>query len=315
MSTLQSQVKKALEQRQTKRRVVKHLKELDARLGVAYKNLDELHKVLEEETEDYEKLEKLSLKGLFHKVLGSKEQQMEKEKQEYLHASLKYDEKKKEIDLMEYERKILEEKLSKLDGVEKRAEELLKKRMNELVQSNSSAGKKLRKAFKQIDETHLYRKEIGEAIGQGQKAVHVLNEITGYLQKARNWGQWDMAGRKGRMTSYAKHSNIDAARARIHQAQHLLNDFKYELNDVYKDVESLHLQLNISDFSRFADIFFDNLISDWIIQQKIQNALASVRATHDKVVRITGSLNQLDKEKKAEIKQLEAEKTQIVMNS
>ena len=38
------------------------------------------------------------------------------------------------------------------------------------------------------------------------------------------------------------------------------------------------------------DIFFDNLISDWIMQQKIKNALANVYSVRDKIDRILHSL-------------------------
>ena len=36
---------------------------------------------------------------------------------------------------------------------------------------------------------------------------------------------------------------------------------------------------------RFIDVFFDNLISDWVIQRKIKNALNNVESTFDKIRR------------------------------
>ena len=50
---------------------------------------------MRKEFEDIENLEKLGMKALFYKVLGSQEEQLEKERQEYLQASLKYDQVRK----------------------------------------------------------------------------------------------------------------------------------------------------------------------------------------------------------------------------
>ncbi len=44
---------------------------------------------LEKEYKDIEKLENLSIKGLFYKILGSKEEQIERERQDYLQIVLK----------------------------------------------------------------------------------------------------------------------------------------------------------------------------------------------------------------------------------
>jgi len=45
----------------------------------------------------------------------------------------------------------------------------------------------------------------------------------------------------------------------------------------------LNLALEIDGFSKFADFFFDGIISDWIVQSKIQNASSVCSATlfHD----------------------------------
>ena len=43
---------------------------------------------------------------------------------------------------------------------------------------------------------------------------------------------------------------------------------------------------SLDSFNRFIDVFFDNLITDWIIQQKIYNALNNSLNTRDKVTRM-----------------------------
>jgi hypothetical protein len=82
------------------------------------------------------------------------------------------------------------------------------------------------------------------------------------------------------MTTYVNHSNIDRARARLHKAQYLFNCFEIELWDVYNPCR-LNLSINLDSFTRFIDIFFYNFISDWVVQQRIQNALSNIVSVKD----------------------------------
>lgn len=52
-----------------------------------------------------------------------------------------------------------------------------------------------------------------------------------------------------------------------------LRIFQRELNDVQM---FLNLNLNISDFLTFADFFFDGLITDYLVQSKINEARKQV---------------------------------------
>ena len=312
MSDFQKQLDKVLKQYQDFERVNKHLDGLDKRLTESYKTMDKLERILTKEQREVEELEKLSLKGIFHKVLGSKEEQLGKERQEYLQAALKINEHKKSVELLEYERGILESKLEKLQGIEAQAERLIQEREKNLMRSGSPVGQHILSISKTIDESQHLKREIKEALQVGQQALGVLQEMEGYLRNARGWGNWDMMGGKG-MSTYVKHTNIDRARARLHKAQNLLVRFEEELRDVYNP-RQLNLTLNLDSFTRFIDIFFDNLISDWIVQQRIRNALANIIAVKDRVSRLLGTLQMDDNEMTIKIKQLKKEKKKLVMN-
>ena len=99
-------------------------------------------------------------------------------------------------------------------------------------------------------------------------------------------------GGSGRSSSYMKHKAIDRARQLSHKVKHHLLIFRKELKDVYEDAQ-INIQVEIRGFDRFSDIFFDNLISDWIIQQKIKNALTNVLHIKSQV---TSALKQLKQE-------------------
>ncbi len=307
MSELQKQIKKTMEQVRQRERVRKHLFDLEKRLTHAYKEQDKLAAVLEKEYEDVERLEKLSLKSMFHKILGSKEEQMDQERQDYLQASLKYDEHKKTIDLLEYEQKVLNEKLVKQKDLEADLAKMLQRRERELVRGDSKSGRKLLKIQKKMEQHQMMLVEVKEAIHVGQEALEVLDKMVLFLRKARNWGHWGKR-RQNRGMAFHKHSNIDRAREQAIYAQQLLHRFDVELRDVYQNVERFQLHLQLDSFGRFIDVFFDNLISDWIVQQKIQHALSNVRAVRDRLLRMLEGLRNEEVHGKTEVKRLQRQR-------
>ncbi len=312
MTALDKELKETLEKFREHDKVNKHLDQLNTRLATEYKNLEKLAKVLDKEQADVDKLEKMSLKGVFYKILGSKEEQLEKERQEYLQVSLKYNELVKGVELLEFEQKILDEKITKFAGIEAKLKKLMSKREKQLKSGNSVRGNKLLSVIQQIEQLQKTNFEIQQAIQAGMASLQVLTEIANYLRTARQWGQWDVVGRRGSMSSYVKHSNIDKARARLAKGQNLLWRFEQELNDVF-DTTDLNLRINVESFNSFIDIFFDNLISDWIIQKRIRNSYNNIVSVHDKVTRIVQNLQTRIGQDEQRLESFEEQRTSILL--
>jgi hypothetical protein len=134
-----------------------------------------------------------------------------------------------------------------------------------------------------------------------------------HLDQARNWGKWDMAaGNRG--TSYLKHNQIDRARDLSYQVKHLLVRFERDLLQIYGQ-HSFNLRFEFESFNRFTDIFFDNFISDWIIQKKIQNAHTTVVTVRDMIIGILQSLAVESQKADNKLIQLEEQRKQIIIQS
>ena len=56
-----------------------------------------------------------------------------------------------------------------------------------------------------------------------------------------------------------------------------LNNFKRELLDV--GINDNRLVITLNEFSGFNLIFFDNIITDWILQQKLMKSIHAVKQT------------------------------------
>jgi hypothetical protein len=236
---------------------------------------------LESEESDVNKLEGLSLTGLFHSVLGTKEQRLEKEKREYLAAKLKYDESVQAVEETREEEQSLQYELATFANVDAEFDILIQEKEMLLVGAADDKAEKLVALSESLADLTCDRKELGEAIQAGEAALGSLQQVSSDLGSASNWGTWDMLG-GGIIATMAKHSKIDSAKQHAHEAQRQLRRFREELAD---SGQRLNVSLEIGGFSKFADYFFDGLIADWVVQSKIQQgssacstAIASVNA-------------------------------------
>lgn len=311
-SETQIELQKTLEEIQNAKNVRMHFNKIVEELSDAYRQLDRYEEKLDKEYNDWQQLESLSVKSLFHKVLGSKEEQIERERQDYLQASLKYNEFKKSVDILEYEKSLLEKKLLDISLLQNKLKTLKKRRTQELLMSNSPKGVELKNILRKSDEQLVLRNEIRSAVTAGNQSSQMLDKMLSYLQQAKNWGNWDMMG-KGRMASYNKHDAIDRAKDAASHSKHLLNRFQQELYSL--GAGNFSFDITMDSLSSFTDIFFDNLISDWIMQQKIKNALSSVFSVRDKVERIVQSLENDLKKIDENINELKLVKERIILES
>jgi hypothetical protein len=313
MTEIHRDLKEALLEWRQLKKVDKHFADLTSRLSKERKEITRLGALLEKEEKDLERLERAGIRSLFHRILGDKEKQIEKERQEYLQTALKYNELSKSIELIEYEKELLEKKLVRFATVEQRYEDLIKLREKELLGSDSEEGRALLSLSKKLDARHIELKDIDEAILAGNEALKYVRTLESQLLKARNWGQWDTYG-NGRGSGWLKHQAVDRARDMLHRVRHALLNFQKELSDVYEDAY-IDINLRMDKFDKFVDIFFDNLITDWIVQQKIKNALDNVSNTKGQVIYALKKLKEEGPQVESEIVELEAQREQAILNS
>ncbi len=293
-------------------RVRDHLTTLLPKIETEYKQLDKLERKMNKEFKDYDKLEGKSLKGFFYSVLGSREEQIEKERQQYIQASLKYEEQRKAVELLDYERSLLEKKVARLEDIEAQYRQLLQKREKELLKGGTAIANKLLKILKTKEQNEQTIHDIRQTINLAKRAMQYVGQMERHLINAKDWGNWDMYGRGRGGAGWAKHSAIDRAKSTSYKTQHILGQLENALHQIYGRQARINFNIQMDSFSRFTDIFFDNLITDWIIQRKINNSLHNVRAVRDKVARIIQSLEQDATVMKDENRALEKERKKIV---
>lgn len=256
----------------------------------------ELEKQLKKEEKDVVKLERNSFSSIFLSLIGKKDEKLDKEREEFLTAKLKYEECLDSIREIEKEFGYAKDELRKYTGIEEELEKAMKEKENLLLNEDSDKGRNLRRNLDRINELRLDMKEIHEAITAGNRAIESLSKMKERLDSAHGWGVWDMLG-GGFLSNLAKHTAIDEANEISHEAQQLLKAFQKELSDVN---EFTDLKVELSGFTTFADFFFDGFFVDWFVQSKINDSIDNVNNAISKVDGIVsnleGHLNSLNSE-------------------
>ncbi|MCR5607573.1 MAG: hypothetical protein K6G26_00740 [Lachnospiraceae bacterium] len=131
-----------------------------------------------------------------------------------------------------------------------------------------------------------YEKERREAIEAGNRALSSLKAARADLNSAGNWGIFDLLG-GGFLTDVIKHSKMNNAQVNMERAKWELENFGKELSDI---AGYITFDFNTMDFLSFADYFFDGLLADWLMQDRINKAKSQV---DEAISRVTYILERL----------------------
>lgn len=137
-------------------------------------------------------------------------------------------------------------------------------------------------------EQEQYRIEIQEAIDAADRALYSLNRARDSLLSAKGWGIFDMFG-GGFISTWVKHSNMNAAEKSLADVQAALRAFSEELDDVD---EMIDMSFSNADLLTFADYFLDGLFADFLVQGRINDAIRNVDNTINQVTAIRNALQQ-----------------------
>lgn len=309
MKTITKKIEGAYNNIQRREKIKTHIQYLKKRLKIEEERADHLYQVLQKEGEDVKRLERASITKLFGKYLGNHEEQLDIEKQEYLMAVLKYKESNKKINDISFQLKVLAEKFIKLKDADKVYKRLIREKKAKLLLDKHPEKKRIFLLEKDQLRNNGIIREMNEAIAVGKKADIELTKMFEALDNVFNWGKTfntlDYGG-KGRYSSYKKKKFIENNKANIHKVSKLLNNFTDELEDISKNY-GFNYTTHLNLLNNFLEVFFDNLITDWVVRKKIKSAFDSIKIVIDKITRICLMLENQKKALVTKNEQLQSE--------
>ena len=252
------------------------------------------------ECTDVERMEGRSLASYFYQIIGKLDDRLDKERQEALTAKWKLEEAERQLEAIRRDISDTQSRLSAARTAGYLLEQALQEKQNELRNSDSETGNQIRELEQKIAELEARKKEIREAESAGYRAKSICDRILGELDSADGWNTWDLIGGGGILTHMAKHSHLDEAQDLIPELQDRLRRFKTELADIQISVSS---QVNVDGFLRFADYFFDGLLADFAMKEKIERSQGSVSHTKRQVTKALDTLREMEKATDQELAQ------------
>ncbi len=285
------------------------LKKLDEQRKRLEENAAEMERQMFREEEDVKKLETLTLSACFYSIFGKKRERLEQEKAEAYAARLRYDAAFGELSQINEEIRDKTLKRGRLAGCEERYQKALDRQREELRRSGGPKAQEIIELEERLGKLKGEKKELSEAIVSGRRAMELGNQILSKLDSAQSWGTWDLVG-GGLVSDMVKHSHLDEAQRQVMALQRELRQFQTELADV--DI-SADMQVNVDGFLRFADYFFDGIIADWAVLDKISASRRQVEITMTQVRQIAGRLEALRTEAERKEREEKGRLDQLLM--
>ena len=186
---MHDQLIKALEEVKSLELAEKHLNRTEKRLREATAELRRLDRIVETEHQQYEELEKAGLRKLFRNILGKGEEKLQQEKQDYLEAVLEYNQQRKEVELLEFERNVLLEKVGRGKQIREEYQRQFDYHSEQIARMDTPEGQEMRKIDHQLEYEYKELKEVTEAIQTGQETRRTVRTILDHLEKSGWWAE------------------------------------------------------------------------------------------------------------------------------
>jgi hypothetical protein len=261
--------------------------DLGERIAAAEETVHQRATDLVEEDLDVRRLEGVSFSRVVAAIRRSRDSDLDRERAEREVASYRLDEACAALDDLQRDRAAVTARLDTLAGV--RAEWAAALAAKEGQLTGPAAAELAAIAAERGRLTHD-RTEIAEALRAAAAAGDALARAADSLASASAWSSYDtFFGGKG-LSSMVKQDHMADAQRHAAAAQARLVTLAAELDDV-PGARHISAELHLDGLTSFADIFFDNIFTDWAIDGRIQRARAQTDAAQREVAAVVVRLN------------------------
>ena len=130
-----------------------------------------------------------------------------------------------------------------------------------------------------LEVLRMQNNEIQQALDEGEKSVYIIDDVLRYLDKAQDMCTVDFF-MDNILVDMVKHENLDNAQQAVYELQAQLRKFRSKLVDVNISAD---VQVDLDEFTKFADIFWDNWFTDWDTADKVNQSIRNVRSIRRQV--------------------------------
>ncbi|MBK1809570.1 hypothetical protein JHL18_02775 [Clostridium sp. YIM B02505] len=287
---LNEKIRNAKEEIKEKEHIERKINSAEELLTEYERELKDIKARLHKEEMDIKKFEGITLSNFLALLFHNKEEKLDKEKQEYIEAKIKFDQCEQKIKAVKDDLKLLKEKFSVVSNAVVKYKNLIEEKEADMKNFGSWATKE-KLNIMENDRLNLSAsiKELSEAISAGERLLGAIDNANESISSAMNWGKADIF-MDSMFISMAKHQKIDDAQAKLNNIPYLVDKFKKELSDVSVVSNEISQTITFSSFTKTFDIFFDNIFTDIAVQSKIEDSYYKLKNLRAEVERCANRL-------------------------
>ena len=266
--------------------------------------LEELKRGVEQSEHRVVDLDGRSLAHVLAALRRRADQELDAAQAEVRAAQLELATRQRALKQLTAERDTAQARASALDNDRRALRQAREQREAAITQSGGEHAEQLRALQQHRSQLIQLVNECHELEATANQAERALGDCLQKLNSAGNWATYDTFFHGGILAASMEHQRVDEATLMISASQAALQRLGAEIQALH---EPAALLPEVSPGLKTANIWFDNIFSDWMVRSRInasQDAIETTRGkvTHlvmelrDRQARLTGELNQSDAE-------------------
>lgn len=293
------------------RTVQRQVEQLEASLDAARTTVADLEQTLAAEQQDVDQLEGLSFSRLWAAARGSRDEDLARERAEATRARAKLEHHQQAVREQQERLESLQQRRGRLTDADQLLAAALQAKEELLTDQRSALGDRLLDLAAHRGWLRNHLTEIDEARAVAATAQQQIAQADAELSSADGWSTYDTFFGGGVFSSSAKHQRMDAAATAIGRADRQLEQLSAEMADVTGAQTSLP-SLQLDGFTRFTDVWFDNIFTDLDVRDRISDAAAGVRRMKHAVDEIEADLTKREDEARRLLDDISAERRTLL---
>ncbi|WP_062295897.1 hypothetical protein [Demequina maris] len=302
-------VRVAAENRARRRHVAAQLETAATLVATRRDELAELERTLQAERADVGRLEQLSLTRIWAALRGDTADRLAVERAEADAASLAVASAQRRFDSAHREYTKVRREHDGLSGVDRAYTDALAEYESALRAAGGRGAAELTTIAEDLGTAGARRREITEAVGALQDTRQALGRALESLDSAGGWSTYDTFFGGGLVADMVKHFKIDAATEAFTRVNRALERLSVELADI--GVSALD-GVDISTTLAVFDVLFDNIVSDWMVRDRIAQARSRAYDLRDRLADLADELAAHARDNAAGITALLARREEIL---
>lgn len=285
---------------------------IDAAVAALRLELAELRRRHAIEVRDVERLENFSLTRVLADLRGSREQSLDRERAEAEAARYRVAQGQDRLDALLAQGAVVQARLVATSTAPATYAMVLAEKERQVLAGGAGAAPRLAAIAQSRGRLAAELEELTEARTAAAAAARAVDATTELLRSADNWSTADTFISGGGLISLVKHNRLDEAAALAAAADRRLAVLRAELRDVDLALPPLAGQLELDGFTRFADVWLDNIFTDLSVHGQIKDGLGRLAQAAQGVGRVRAALAERISANQAELARLDRERTALL---